>query len=77
MMSRTLSVIARMHPLKILATTVGAALLVCGLLFAYASSPAWASIISVSSLANTAANDGKCTLREGITAANTDGGGSR
>ena len=42
------------HPLKILATTVGAALLVLGLLFAYASSPAWASIITVNSIADDA-----------------------
>jgi CSLREA domain-containing protein len=68
--------LALMPPLKILATTVVAALLVCGLLFAYASSPAWAAIITVNSLADTAANDAKCTLREAITAANTDGGGS-
>jgi len=62
-----------MHPLKILATTVGTALLLCGLLFAYASSPAWAAIITVNSLADDADGaDGECTLREAITAANTD-----
>ena len=62
-----------MHPLRILATTVGAALLVCGLLFAFASSPAWAAIITVNSLADDAdGTDGECTLREAITAANTD-----
>ena len=66
-------VLARMRPLKILATTVGAALLVWGLLFAYASSPAWAAIITVNSLADDAdGTDGECTLREAITAANTD-----
>jgi hypothetical protein len=36
------SVLALMPPLKILATTLGAALLACGLLFAYVSSPAHA-----------------------------------
>ena len=62
-----------MHPLRILATTVGTALLVLGLLFAYASSPAWAAIITVNSLADDAdGTDGECTLREAITAANTD-----
>ena len=66
-------VLAMMPPLRILATTVGAALLVCGLLFAYASSPAWAAIITVNSLADDADGaDGECTLREAITAANTD-----
>jgi CSLREA domain-containing protein len=43
-----------------------------GLLLAYASSPAWAATITVNSLEDTAANDGKCTLRETITSANTD-----
>jgi CSLREA domain-containing protein len=62
-----------MPPFKILATTVGAALLVLGLLFAYASSPAWAAIITVNSLADDADGaDGECTLREAITAANDD-----
>ena len=62
-----------MQPLKILAPTVGAALLMWGLLFAYASSPAWAAIITVNSLADDADGaDGECTLREAITAANTD-----
>jgi CSLREA domain-containing protein len=69
MMSRT----REMHRLKVLATTVGAALLVCGLLFAYASSSAWAAIITVDSVADDAdGTDGECTLREAITAANTD-----
>jgi CSLREA domain-containing protein len=67
-MSRT----RELHPLKILAS-VGAALLVWGLLFAYASSPAQAATITVNSLADDAdPNDGECTLREAITAANTD-----
>ena len=45
----------------------------CGLLFAYASSPAWAAIITVNSIADDAdGTDGECTLREAITAANTD-----
>jgi CSLREA domain-containing protein len=62
-----------MPPLKILATTVGAALLVWGLLFAYLSSPAWAADITVNSLADAAdGTDGECTLREAISAANTD-----
>jgi CSLREA domain-containing protein len=62
-----------MHPLKILATTVGAALLVWGLLCAYASSPAWAATITVNSLADdTDGTDGDCTLREAIISANTD-----
>jgi len=66
-------VLALMPPLKILATTLGAALLVLGLLFAYASSPAWAAIITVNSLADDAdGTDGECTLREAITSANTD-----
>src|SRR5688572_6436783 len=65
--------LALMPPLKILATTVGAALLVWGLLFAYLSSPAWAADITVNSLADDADGaDGECTLREAITAANTD-----
>jgi CSLREA domain-containing protein len=43
------------------------------LLFAYTSSPAWASTITVNSPADDAdPNDGECTLREAITAANTD-----
>ena len=50
---------ALMHPLKILAATFGAGLLVWGLLFFYASSPAWAAIITVNSLADAAdANTG-------------------
>jgi CSLREA domain-containing protein len=69
MMSRTREV----HSLKILATTVGAALLVCGLLLAYASSPAWAADITVNSLADDADGaDGECTLREAITSANNN-----
>ena len=58
MMTRT-----TMHPFKILAA-VGAAFVMCGLLFAYASSPAWAAIITVNSLADDAdGTDGECTLR--------------
>jgi len=61
-----------MHPFKMLAA-VGAVFLVWGLLFAYASSPAWAATITVNSLADDADGaDGECTLREAITAANTD-----
>ena len=67
MMTRTTT-----HPFKILAA-VGAAFLLWGLLFAYASSPAQAAIITVNSLADdTDGTDGECTLREAITAANTD-----
>ena len=73
MMHRTVGVLTRIQPFKMLATTVGATLLVCGLLFAYASSPAWAAIITVNSVADDAdGSDGECTLREAITAANTD-----
>jgi CSLREA domain-containing protein len=65
--------LALMQPLKILAATLGAALVVWGLLFAYVSSPAWAATITVNSLADDADGaDGECTLREAITAANTD-----
>ena len=61
-----------MHPLKILAL-VGAALLMWGLLFAYASSPVQAATLTVNSLADGApANDGQCTLREAILNANAD-----
>jgi CSLREA domain-containing protein len=67
MMTRT-----TMHPLKILAA-VGAALLVWGLVLAYASSPAWAADITVNSLADDADGlDGECTLREAITSANSN-----
>jgi CSLREA domain-containing protein len=38
---------------------------------ALVASPAWASTITVNSLQDTTANDGNCTLREAITAANT------
>jgi CSLREA domain-containing protein len=69
----TQGVLDLMPPLKIMAATAGAALLVCGLLFAYLSSPAWAATITVNSLADDADGaDGECTLREAITAANTD-----
>ena len=68
MMSRT----RVMYPLKILAPTVGTALLVWGLLFAYLSSPAWAATITVNSTADPGTDDAQCTLREAITSANTD-----
>jgi CSLREA domain-containing protein len=72
------SALALMHPLRILAPSVGVALLVWGLLFAHLSSPAWASPITVKSLADDPdRTDAECTLREEITAANTDAGGSR
>ena len=60
-----------MHPLKILAV-VGAAFLMWGLLFAYASSPAQAATLTVNSLSDTTANDGQCTLREAIFNANAN-----
>lgn len=46
-------------------------ILVCGLL-ALAALPAEASTITVNTSGDTAANDGRCTLREAITAANTN-----
>ena len=60
------------RPLKLLAPTVGAALLVWGLLFVYVSSPAWAATITVNSTADPGTDDAECTLREAITSANTD-----
>ena len=67
MMTRT-----AIRPLKLLAPTVGAALLVWGLLFVYVSSPAWAATITVNSTADPGTDDAECTLREAITSANTD-----
>src|SRR5918994_183346 len=61
-----------MHPLKVLATTVGGALLVWGLLFAYLSSPAWASTITVTTTTDEQTTNGTCSLREAIEAANTN-----
>jgi CSLREA domain-containing protein len=46
-----------------------------GLFFA-TSSIAQAATITVNSLANTAANDGVCTLREAITSANNNSAGT-
>ena len=60
-----------MQPLKIVAG-VGAAMLMWGLLFAYASSPALAATLTVNSLSDTTANDGQCTLREAIFNANAN-----
>jgi CSLREA domain-containing protein len=68
MMSRTREV----HRLKILATTVGAALLVCGLLLAYASSPAWAADITVTTTDDELNTDEDCSLREAEAAADTN-----
>jgi CSLREA domain-containing protein len=59
------------HPLKILAA-VGAAFVLWGLVLAYASSPAWASIITVGTSADEQNTDGDCSLREAITAANNE-----
>ena len=64
--------LARMHPLKILGTTVGAALLVWGLLFVYVSSPAWANTINVDTLADEQITNTQCSLREAIINANAD-----
>ena len=72
--------LARMSPLKVLATTLAAALVVWGLLFVYLSSPAWAAEITVNTTADTldtsdptgGNSDGLCSLREAITAANTE-----
>ena len=66
MMTRT-----AIHPLKIVAG-VGAALLVWGLVLAYASSPAHAATITVNSTDDVVGNDENCTLREAITSANND-----
>jgi CSLREA domain-containing protein len=63
--------LARMQPLKILAS-VGAALLVWGLLFAYLSSPAWAETITVTTTTDEQTTNGTCSLREAIEAANTN-----
>ena len=60
-----------MQSLKIVAV-VGAAMLMWGLLFAYASSPAQAATLTVNSLSDTTANDGQCTLREAIFNANAN-----
>ena len=52
---------------------LGALLVALGLLASLASAtPVLAASITVNSLADTAADDGSCTLREAITAANTD-----
>ena len=51
---------------------VGASVAILGLLATFAVTPVLAAAISVNSLADTAADDGVCTLREAITAANTD-----
>ncbi len=59
------------HPLKIVAA-LGAAFLMWGLVLAYASSPAWAAAITVNTTADEQNTDGDCSLREAITAANTD-----
>ena len=66
MMTRT-----TMHPFKILAA-VGVAFVMWGLVLAYASSPAWAAEITVNTTADEQNSDGDCSLREAITAANTD-----
>jgi CSLREA domain-containing protein len=65
-------VLALMPPLRILATTVGAALLVWGLLFVYISSPAWANTINVDTLADEQNTNTQCSLREAIINANAD-----
>ena len=47
-------------------------LTILGLLMAVSAAPVAAASLTVNSPADTAANDGSCTLREAITAANTD-----
>ena len=70
--SRGMSLTREIHPMQF-RDSVGAALLVWGLLLAFASSPARAAEIAVNSLADDAdVLDGECTLREAITSANTD-----
>jgi CSLREA domain-containing protein len=64
--------LALMPPLKILAPTVGVALVVWGLLFAYLSSPAWAETITVTTTTDEQTTNGTCSLREAIEAANTN-----
>jgi CSLREA domain-containing protein len=66
------SVLALMPPHKISAPTVGVALLVWGLLFAYVSSPAWANTINVDTLADEQNTNTQCSLREAIINANAD-----
>src|SRR5215211_9167056 len=61
------------HPLKILAA-VGALLLLWGLVLAYSASPAQAATINVTSTGNGDVNNGNCTLREAIRAANENTG---
>jgi CSLREA domain-containing protein len=51
---------------------IGPLLLGLGLLGSFAVTPVLAAGITVNSLLDTAADDGSCTLREAITAANTD-----
>ncbi len=61
----------RMKTRLLLATALALVAVVVGLV--WASSPAWAATITVDSLADDAdGTDGECTLREAITAANTD-----
>jgi CSLREA domain-containing protein len=70
--SQGVLVLALMPPLKILAPTLGVALLVWGLLFVYISSPAWAAEITVNTTTDERNTDGDCSLREAIDAANTN-----
>ena len=48
------------------------AFLLCMLLAAAPATPLNAAVITVNSLGDTTANDGACTLREAITAANSN-----
>jgi CSLREA domain-containing protein len=64
--------LGRTRRVALLVAFFAMALLMWGLLFANAASPAWASTITVNNLADTTANDGECTLREAITSANTN-----
>src|SRR5687767_1516810 len=50
----------------------GALIIGVGLLASFTASPAMAAAITVNTLADTEADDGTCSLREALVAANTD-----
>jgi CSLREA domain-containing protein len=58
--------------IRLLAVPVFALGFLCGLAVSPAMAITFGNVITVNSLADAAANDGQCTLREAITAANTD-----
>ena len=65
--------LGRTRRVALLVAFFAMALLMWALLFANAASPAWASTITVNNLADDRdGTDGECTLREAITAANTN-----